>query len=238
MMQIAICDDDESFLQNAFSIIKRWSEESGIPVKIFCFDNGDDLINQSNINHMDVIFLDIIMPLFNGMETAKELRKYDKSVNIIFLTSSPEFALESYEVKAGGYLLKPVVYDKLKKLLDDYSRSFDIEPKNLILKTQYGYQKLYYSDIEYIEAQNKSILFYLRNEKIVKTIETLRFFESKLNIEEGFFKCHRSYIVYIPNVDNFNTSEIITKSGKCIPIARGYGKVFKEAYFSFMFENS
>ena len=59
------------------------------------------------------------MPLLNGMDAARELRQRDKSVKIIFLTSSPEFALESYEVKAQGYVLKPIAYDKLKKLLDE-----------------------------------------------------------------------------------------------------------------------
>ena len=55
-----------------------------------------------------IILLDILMPLLNGMDTARELRQYDKTVKIIFLTSSPEFALESYDVKAYSYLLKPM----------------------------------------------------------------------------------------------------------------------------------
>mgnify|MGYP002226222700 CR=1 FL=1 len=50
------------------------------------------------------------------MDAARELRQRDKSVKIIFLTSSPEFALESYEVKAQGYVLKPIAYDNLKEL--------------------------------------------------------------------------------------------------------------------------
>ena len=237
MIRIAVCDDDAEFLQNTVSTIEEWSKQSGIQVEILSFDSGDDLIAQNTICRMDIIFLDIIMPLLNGMETAKELRKTDTAVNIIFLTSSPEFALESYDVKASGYLLKPVSYDKLEELLDDCTRSFDKEPKNIVLKTKFGYQKLYYHDIEYIEAQNKIITFYMRNGKKVETTELLRSFESKLNDSEGFFRCHRSYIVYIPNVDNFNASEIVTKSGHHIPIARGYGKVFQEAYFAFMFQS-
>ena len=56
--------------------------------------------------------------------------------------------------------------------------------------------------------------------------------------EDGFFKCHRSYLVYLPNVDHFTPSEITSKSGKTIPIARGCSKAFKEAYFAQMFQNS
>lgn len=237
MVRIAVCDDNKESLASTASMIETWSEQSGISVELHCFDNGDTLLTQNDIHRMDIILLDIIMPLLNGMDTAKELRKKDTAVDIVFLTSSPEFALESYDVKAKGYLLKPVSYEKLKEQLEDSCRGFDVEPKNLILKTKFGYQKVYYRDIEYVEAQNKTIIFYLQNEKTVETTEPLRSFENKLNDSEGFFKCHRSYIVHIPNVDHFNASEIITKSGHRIPIARGYGKAFKEAYFSFMFRN-
>ena len=102
-----------------------------------------------------------VLPLLNGMDTAKELRQSDKAVQIIFLTSSSEFALEAFEVKARGYLLKPISYEKLKEQLDDCSHNFHAEPNYLVLKTEFGYQKLYYRDIEYIEAQNKLVLFYM-----------------------------------------------------------------------------
>ena len=75
-----------------------------------------------------IILLDILMPLLNGMDTARELRQYDKTVKIIFLTSSPEFALESYDVKAYSYLLKPVTYEKLEETLNECVKTFAIDP--------------------------------------------------------------------------------------------------------------
>ncbi len=237
MIRIAVCDDDTDELEKSVSMVKMWSEKSGIEIELYCFDNGDDLITKNLVHRMDVILLDIIMPLLNGMDTARELRQTDKAVNIVFLTSSPEYALDSYSVKAKGYLLKPVAYEKLKELLDELSYSFEVEPKHLVLKTEFGYQKVYYKDIEYIEAQNKIISLYMNNGRVVETTEPLRSFESKLNDSEGFFKCHRSYIVYIPNVDNFNNQDIFMKSGRCVPIARGCGKAFQEAYFAYVFKH-
>lgn len=187
MIRIAICDDDAAFLQSTVTLIEKWSNESGVSNEIFTFDNGDDLIAKNAVCHMDIIVLDIVMPLLNGMETAKEIRQKDKGVHIIFLTSAPEFALESYDVRARGYLLKPVIYNKLKELLDECCRCLEEEPKNLILKTEFGYQKIYYREIEYIEAQNKIIVFYMQNGKCIETTETLRSFESRLNDREGFF---------------------------------------------------
>ena len=237
MIRIAVCDDSPEFLQQAVNMVERWSEESGVPAEIYRFDNGDTLLAKNAVTHMDIIFLDIIMPLQSGIDTAKELRQSDKAVKIIFLTSSPEFALDSYEVKAQGYLLKPVTYEKVKETLTECSHTFEEEPKNIVLKTAFGYQKLYFHDMEYAEAQNKRVVFYLRTGKTVESAESLHSLEDRLCLNDGFFKCHRSYLVYLPNVDHFSMTEIITKSGRSIPIARGYGKAFKEAYFAFVFRD-
>lgn len=237
MIRIAVCDDSPEFLQQAVNMVERWSEESGVPAEIYRFDNGDALLAKNAVTHMDIIFLDIIMPLQSGIDTAKELRQSDKAVKIIFLTSSPEFALDSYEVKAQDYLLKPVTYEKVKETLTECSHTFEEEPKNIVLKTAFGYQKLYFHDMEYAEAQNKRVVFYLRTGKTVESAESLHSLEDRLCLNDGFFKCHRSYLVYLPNVDHFSMTEIITKSGRSIPIARGYGKAFKESYFAFVFRD-
>ena len=236
MIRIAVCDDDADSLNAAVLMIEEWSAESRIPAEIYRFDNGDELIAKNSALRMDIIFLDIIMPLLSGIDTAKELRNNDNAVKIVFLTSSPEFALKSYEVKAQDYLLKPLSYSKAREVLDECSLFFHREPKNLVLKTSYGYQKLYFHDMEYAEAQNKKVIFYLRSGKWIEVTEPLNSFESRLLGDDGFFKCHRSYLVYLPNVDHFNATDITTKSGRTIPIARGYGKAFQDAYFTVMFQ--
>ena len=124
---------------------------------------------------------------------------------------------------------------KLSKELNELAVQFDEEPKHLILKTAFGYQKQYFHDIEYIEAQNKRVLFHLCSGQILEISEPLNHFEQQLLDTDGFFKCHRSYLVYLPNVNHFNNNELTTRSGQTIPIARGYGKSFKEAYFSTLF---
>ena len=77
----------------------------------------------------------------------------------------------------------------------------------------------------------------MRTGKTVEAAQPLHFLEDKITENDGFFKCHRSYLVYMPNVDHFSMTEIITKTGRSIPIARGYGKSFKEAYFTFVFRD-
>lgn len=161
MLQIALCDDDEKCLKSTKTMLENWANTTSFQLKIDCFDNGDYLIRESENTRYNIVFLDIFMPSINGMDIAKELREKDRTVKIIFLTSSPEFALQSYSVKATGYCLKPVEYEKIKEIMDDCVAAFNgQEPEYLILKTLGGYQKIYLHDIEYIEAQNKKVMFF------------------------------------------------------------------------------
>lgn len=235
MLRVGLCDDDKGYMEELTDMVRQWAKENKLKIELFSCDNGDKLLAQSTASHMDIVILDIVMPLLNGMDTARELRAQDTAVKLIFLTSSPDFALESYEVKAQDYLLKPVSYDRLREALDACCQMLCAEPKNMVLKTSFGFQKLYFGDVEYAEAQNKRVVFHLRTGREVDTPEPLHSLEDKLVSEDGFFKCHRSYLVYLPNVDHFNSTEIIMRSGRCVPIARGYAKAFQEAYFAQMF---
>jgi len=235
MIRLAICDDEAHCLDSTKRMIERWLASCGIPAQISCFDNGDTLLESIRRAKMDIVLLDIMMPLLNGMDTAHEIREFDKAIKIVFLTSSPEFALESYSVKASGYIIKPVSYEKLSEALNDCTAALQEEPEHLLLKSTHGYHKIYLHDIEYIEAQNKQVVFFLKLCQSLTITEPLYSFENKLLTKDGFFKCHRSYIISMSHVNSFSSVEITMKSGCCIPIARGSGKAFQDAYFSFMF---
>lgn len=235
MIKIAVCDDNRESLEKSVELVNKWAAENSEAVRVYSYENGDDLITGNKSIGFDLIFLDIIMPFLNGMDAAKELRREDSAVQLVFLTSSPEFAVESYDVKAKNYLLKPISFEKISKVLSECAEIIKTEAPNFLVKTSFGYQKLYFRDIEYAEAQNKRVTFYLRDGKTVESTEPLYYFEEKFSQSEGFFKCHRSYIIYMPNVDHFGNTEIITKSGRSVPIARGFAKDFKDAYFTLMF---
>ena len=80
---------------------------------------------------MDLIILDVIMPLMSGMDTARELRMDEQTVPIIFLTSSKEFAVDSYDVNAFHYLIKPVDERKLFHILDEFLETISL-PQNFL----------------------------------------------------------------------------------------------------------
>ena len=236
MIRIAICDDDPSCVTTIRRAVQNWAEKSDLSVSISVFQNADDLLLHFQTSACDIIMLDVIMPLLNGMETAYEIRKEDPSVKILFLTSSPEFAVESYEVRASGYLLKPIQTDKLERVLMECVRSLALEPTSIVVRTLFGFQKISLQSIECVEAQNKKVVFYLQHGRHLEVQDALSNCAAALTLENGFFKCHRSYIVSIPNTDHFSSTEVLTRSGLAVPIARGYAKAFRDAYFDYMFQ--
>ena len=106
MIRIGICDDSHAFLQQTKFMIEHWDQKPQ-NLKVEPFEDADSLFHAHAKSPFDIILLDIVMPLFNGMEAAKELREKDKTTKIVFLTSSVEFAIDSYSVKASNYLLFP-----------------------------------------------------------------------------------------------------------------------------------
>lgn len=233
-MRVALCDDSREQLEQIQKIILDWDNRPA-DLTIHCFDNGDSLLQAHRITPFDIIFLDVIMPVMGGMETAKELRQTDKTVKLVFLTTTPDFAVEAFAVKASNYLLKPLKAQKLHQCLDDFSAEFQASARRITIKSAYSMHRIPVADIEYIESQNKKILFVLSGGQTILSSEPLYTYEEKLTLEEGFFKCSRSFIVNIHKIDTFTVKEIRMQSGARIPISRSNHREFEKAYFSVLF---
>ena len=234
-MKIAVCDDELQFLDSACSMIRKWAAKYNVQIELYRFDNGDDLIDSHKKECMDIIFLDVVMPLLNGIDTARELRNENQNVPIVFLTSSREFAVESYEVKALNYLIKPVDENRLSDVLENFRKEYQKKDESFTAQTPAGFFRIKMKDVEYLEAQNKIVIVHLVNSTIIEIRELFSKCEEVFTIEKGFIKCHRSYIVNMRYVEQFTKSQIITSNKENIPISRNSYVAFKEAYFEHMF---
>ena len=121
-MQVAICDDDVTDRVKVGELLAQKMRKRGESLEITYFDCGEDLVDQfeSGEGRYDLIFLDIYMKFMNGMEAARQIRRWDQRVALIFLTASREFAVEGYSVGASGYLLKPVEQETFEEALNRF----------------------------------------------------------------------------------------------------------------------
>ena len=119
MIQIAFCDDDQTVLDQLSALLEKYRAQRCVQIQCTAFHSPLDLLAEiEKGTRYDILFLDVIMPAENGITAAKEIRQYDNVVKIIFLTSSAEFAVESYVVGAYFYQLKPIWEDSFFRLTD------------------------------------------------------------------------------------------------------------------------
>lgn len=234
-MRIAICDDDVLFLNKTMEFIQNWNHKP-VDLVIQDFSDGDSLLNVHKKDPFDLIFMDIVMPMLNGIETCKEIRMFDQNVKIVFLTTSKEYAIESYRVKAFNYLLKPIDGNELYKVLDEFLVEYEKNSKMITIKSLYATLRIKLMDIEYVESDNKHVLIYCIDNRVIKSTTPLYTIEKDLLKEYYFFKSHRSYIINLYYVDSFTNKDIKMHNDMIIPISRNLKKEFEETYFSVMFK--
>lgn len=117
--KIAICDDEEALRRTLRQTMEMHCKNSGIPCQISDFDSGDKLLTLPAENTPDILFLDIQMPGKDGMHTARELRRKNRDIILIFVTALPEYVYEAFDVNAFHYLVKPFDDAKLYQVLDN-----------------------------------------------------------------------------------------------------------------------
>jgi len=234
MFRIAVCDDMHDALMHAKIAVQSWPNQPNDMV-VELFEDGDSLIDAHTRSPFDIILLDIVMPLLSGMETASEIRKLDDKVKIVFLTSSAEFAVESYEVKANNYLLKPVNSEKLFRCLNEFYNEYQTGIKLITIRSASSIHNIDPQKIEYVEAQGKRVIFSLTTGETLTAYDAFYNYEQLLSVNDGFMKCHRSYIVNVHRISTYTLKEITMQSGCRIPISRGRHKEFEAAYFEMIF---
>ena len=156
-MKIAICDDDSQELAKISSFIDAYRQKNNVLLTYQTFQSGTELVFTMESGDYDILFLDILMPGFSGMQAAHEIRGFDRVAQIVFLTSSPEFAVESYQVKAHNYILKPVSEEKLNRLLDELIKEEQNPQEGLAVKTQKGMAFILFSRLAFVEVMNKTL---------------------------------------------------------------------------------
>ncbi len=202
------------------------------------FQNATELLASMDNRDYDLLLLDVLMPGVNGMQAAYEIREHNCKTEIVFLTSSPEYAVESYSVRAHYYLLKPATEEKLFPILDRLMFDFKSPEDALYIKTQSSVFSIPYGKIQYIEVNSKKLYFYLTDGSNREVSGSLADFERALLKRPGFIKVHRSYLVNLQLVRELRQGELVTVTGQHVPVSRTAYPQVRTAYTQFLFEEA
>ncbi len=235
-MKIAICEDNTTQQNILATALDSYCTPTGEQVQYDIYHNGLDLVASMNTHHYDVLLLDILMPGFTGIEAAKEIRQSNEKIPIIFLTSSQEFAVESYRINAFDYLIKPVNQNALFETLDRvYFMTATALENSIMLQTAKTIYVLSLSQIEFVEVNNRTLYFHLIDETVKSISGRLSDYEDMLLKYPEFLKVHRSYIINMNFMKSMNQKSFITLTGKEVPISRNLSPTIKNCYVEYLY---
>lgn len=241
MIHIAICDDSKQERQILAALFKRYQELHATPLQIHIFQNGFSLLDAIDQGkRFDITILDILMPGENGIEIARNIRASGTDTEIIFLTSSPEYAVDSYEVKAQNYLLKPVTEEKFFASIDSILAELDEKDTAsfIIYTTEKQYSRIRVSSLVYGEVTHRTITLHLADQTIISAVMTFTEFQDILKAHPDFIYPHRSYAVNMNYIQYVTKSDIILTDGQKIPLSRNNYTKISEQFLNFAYTNS
>lgn len=237
MIKIAFCDDDMEVLHQMNELLDRYRVERNEDITYAAFQSPFELLTEIEKGiRPDILFLDVVMPGQNGMDVAKEIRQYDTNMKIIFLTSSPEFAVESYSVGAYFYQLKPIWEGSFFQLMDAVLAECEKKKKNsLILRSKDGITRIDLQQLEYCEVLGRKLLFHLEDGAVLESAGSLDDLAGQLMQYSNFFRPHRSFLVNMEYIQNISSRSIKMVNDAEIPIPHGKCSEIKNTYMEYAF---
>jgi len=232
-IRIAICDDENQQAQYIKNFVINWAEKKDIKVTFDMFESAEKFTAAwiwSDCRMCDILLLDIQMSGQNGIELAKEIRKTNFKLPIIFITGFADYMSEGYDVSALHYLIKPVKEKKLFEVLDKAVTALEIDNEFITLSVNRENLIIPLSNIIYIESSLHYVLINTVKEQY-KVKMPLTEIENKLG--NGFFRCTRSFIVGLRYVRRMSKNEVILTNDISIPLSRGLYKNLSKAFIEY-----
>ena len=231
-IKIAIVDDNDNdapFLSDSITrFVSNHKDEYNIAVTRF--NRGINFIDPFD-ETFDAVFLDIDMPVMNGLETAKHIRENGSDMPIIFETNYASLAIDGYGVGALDFVVKPVKDEDVERaLLKLFSKiESEANAEKIVIKVKSGYRTIKLNTIKYIEVNTHDVYYYTTN-GVFKTREALKEIEKSIT-DPNFVKCSSSYLVNLDFVDAIDKDEARI-DGRKIKIARTRKKDFVNAFLN------
>lgn len=231
MIKIAFCDDELILLDNYAKVMNHLKLNYNF--ECHYFKSGEELLNYMLIHEAEfnLLFLDIIMDEIDGMELAKKIRQIDQDTEIVFLTSSPEYAVASYEIKALNYIIKQSNQLEIK-IVEAIEHTSSKKQDYFLVVNKSTVEKIKINTIIFIESDKRKVIIHT-TESVYEMYNKLDQIADKLN-NSKFIRTHRSYLLNMDYIKKIETKEIVTTHQQLIPISRGRADEIKELFIKYL----
>lgn len=231
MIYAAIVDDEESERKKLKACLAYVSEKKGVKFSVREFSDADKFLVNYESDY-DVVFMDIEMEGTNGMEAARQLRKVDKTVILIFVTNMAQMAVQGYEVDALDFIVKPLdKYAFSLKMMRVLGRIAQRQDDKVLLNIAGDFVSIRASLIKYLEVQGHYVIYHSREGNYTEYI-TLSAAEKKI-ADQNFVRCNRGCLVNLRFV-NAVRRDVCVVDGEELVIARPSRNAFIQAFACFL----
>lgn len=216
--KLAICDDNQQEARFMEALVQAWAAQNEYVVRTELFPSAEAFwFRYAEQKDYDILLLDIEMGEMDGVSLAKQVRKDNETVQIVFVTGYSEYISEGYDVAALHYLMKPVKQEKLYEVLERAVQKIKKNEKVLILEHGGETVRIPLYEIRYIEVNQNYVTVHAKREITVK--KTLKEFEDLL--DERFYRVGRSSIINLNGIEKVTRTEIYLACGTVLPLPRG-----------------
>lgn len=240
MLQIALCDDRVEELERVTGLVEEYARlHPELDSTVRPFQSGYDLLEcVRSRGGFDLYLLDVMMPEPDGLAVGAAIRERDKDTMLVYLTSSPDYAVASYRIQAMDYLLKPVEVGDLFALLDRAAEKVRSAMPSVTVRTRDGVVVVPLAEIVTLESGNHAARYALSDGRVLTT-GTVRSFDevaAALLAEPRFLRVGASFVVNMLYVDSMTKEKFIMRGGLEIPIPRLRRGEVRQTFLDFMLQ--
>lgn len=231
-MRILICDDDILILERLQKYINDFFRNNNLKCpEILSFDSGEALLADKGAK--DIVFLDVEMPGVSGIYTGNELKKQNPNAIIFIVTSYMEYLDEAMRFQVFRYLSKPIDKQRLFRNLKDALHLHFTLVRKIPIETKDGVHSTLSTDIIFVEAKERKVIIHTLDSNY-ESVHNIQYWVEQLS-DHCFFQSHRSFIVNMKYVDNFDHTliHLCEQKFRAYLTRRKYTQ-FKNAYLHFI----
>ena len=212
MLNIAICDDQNTSVAALTEKVSNYCDEHNTKYEIFTYKSGEELI-ASETDKLSIIFLDVDMGALNGIDTAKEIRKTNKDVIIIYVSGYVQYAPAGYQVKAFAYILKNDIDALFNNVMDEVFKELNFKEDIYKIKIDSKDISPPLKDIVFIESFDKTVdIHHISGEKYTIKAQINDIYNELKS--KGFLQIHKSYIVNMQHVIKAKNYVVALSNGR------------------------